>query len=176
MFLDEAEVHLNPPLTRVWAKKGEPAPVPAAGRDQKAVVMGAWDFRTEHFIWHISDHKNTDAFLELLEKIRTQKPSDRKVQLVMDNAPYHRSNKTQEYLNDESNSLEPFWLPPYSPELNLIERVWHYLKEKVTNNYFFGTFQRLMEATRTACRKLASKAANVIDIHFETLGNLSKAA
>lgn len=73
VFVDEAEVHLNPPLTRVWAKIGEPAPVPAAGRDQKAVVMGAWDFRTEDFIWHISDHKNTDAFLELLEKISAKK-------------------------------------------------------------------------------------------------------
>ena len=176
MFVDEAEVHLNPPLTKVWAKTGEPAPVPAAGRDEKAVVMGAWGFRTENFIWHISDRKNTDAFLDLLEKILSYKPAGRRIKLVMDNAPYHRSNKTEEFLGDERNQLEPFWLPPYSPELNLIERVWHYLKEKVTNNYFFGTFDRLMRATRTACRQLASGTDKVIDIHFKTLGYLSKAA
>lgn len=176
MFLDEAEVHLNPPVTKVWAKVGEPALVPAAGRDKKAVVMGAWDFRTEDFIWHISEHKNTDAFLELLKKICQQRSTGRPIKLVMDNAPYHRSNKTTRFLNSTDNMLEPFWLPPYSPELNLIERVWHYLKEKVTNNYFFGAFKHLLSATRTACRQLGSTDEKAIDIHFKTLGDLCKAA
>lgn len=149
---------MNPPLTRVWARRGQPARVPAAGRDQKAVVFGAWNFRTERLVWQISERKNSEAFLKLLRQIRRRRPSGRPAKLVTGNAPYHRSNKVKEFLAAHRAQLQPFWLPPYSPELNLLERVWLYLKEKVINNYFFGTFARLTEAVAEACRQLNGPA------------------
>ena len=71
--------------------------------------------------------------------------------------------------------MEAFWLPPYSPELNLSERAWKYPKENVTTNYFFGELQDLSEATAKACSKLASPDEKVLQVNFKTGEHLSQA-
>lgn len=169
-------MHLNPPLSKVWARRGEPARVPAAGRDEKVVVFGGWDYRADRLIWHTAEHKNSGQFLGLLERILQESPAGQQWVLVMDNAPYHRSNKVKEFLAAQSERLEPFWLPSYSPELNLIERVWLYLKENVTNNYFFGQLQVLLQATEQACAQLSSSAETILHVEFKTGKNLPQAA
>lgn len=174
--MDESEVHLNPPLTRVWAKRGKPARVPAAGTDQKRVVFGAWNYRTEHFSWQIGEKKNSESFLGFLERLLAKRPPQRRLVLVMDNAGYHRAGKVQEFLKAHSEQIEPFWLPPYSPELNLIEYAWGYLKETATNNYFFGTVAKLQDAVAQACRQLNESPDSPIQLHFKTLANLRRAA
>ena len=94
----------------------------------------------------------------------------------MDNAGYHRANRVKEFLQQHEDQIEPFWLPPYSPELNLIEYVWGYLKENATNNYFFGELDRLIEAVKRACRELNSAPDAVLRINFRTVADLSEAA
>jgi transposase len=169
-------VHLNPPLTRVWAKRGEPARVPAAGTDHKRAVFGAWDYRSERFSWQIGEKKNTKSFLDFLECLLAQRPPERRLVLVMDNASYHRAAKVQEFLDEHSEQIEPFWLPPYSPELNLIEYAWGYLKQTATNNYFFGTVAKMQDAVAQACRQLNESPDSPIQLHFRTRANLRPAA
>lgn len=176
LFIDECEVHLNPPLTKIWAPKGEPARVPAAGNDQKVAVFGAWSFADGDFSYHLCENKNSDQFLAFLKQLQQQTSDAEQLLLVMDNAGYHRANKVEAFLQEGAAKMEPFWLPPYSPELNLIERVWKYLKENVTNNYFFGQLQNLIEATRQGCTRLASPDEKVLQVNFETRQHLSQAA
>ena len=52
----------------------------------------------------------------------------------MDNATWHKTNKVKIFCNE--NNITLFFLPPYSPEYNPIERVWSYLKSKVRQKYF----------------------------------------
>lgn len=174
--MDESEVHLNPPLTKVWAKRGVPAHVPAAGKNEKRVVFGAWHYRSEHFSWQICERKDSEAFLSFLEKLIAQKPQGRRLVLVMDNAGYHRAGKVKDFLAEQTAQMEPFWLPPYSPELNLIEYAWGYLKETATNNYFFGGVDRMHSAVAQACRQLNASPDSPIQLHFKTLENLRQAA
>lgn len=176
IFVDESEVHLNPPLTKVWAKRGEPARVPAAGDDKKRAVFGGWDYRSEHFLWQISERKNSEAFLSFLEQLLAQRPAGQRLVLVMDNAGYHRANRVRRFVAEHAEQLEPFWLPPYSPELNLIEYAWGYLKETATNNYFFGELAQMQSAVAQACRQLNSSPDSPIKLHFTSLENFCKAA
>lgn len=176
VFVDECEVHLNPPLTRVWARRGEPARVPAAGEDKKAAVFGAWNYRTEGFSWRIEEGKNSESFLSFLKQLLRHKPRGRRLILVMDNAGYHRAGKVKEFLEQHAHDLEPFWLPPYSPELNLIEYVWGYIKQKATNNYFFGKLKLLVDAVADACRKLNVREDSMLQLHFKTVEHLRQAA
>ncbi|MFP4029436.1 MAG: transposase, partial [Candidatus Brocadiia bacterium] len=67
-------------------------------------------------------------------------------------------------------------LPPYSPELNLIEYVWGYLKEKVTNNYYFGEMDHLLRALKKACRQLAAPESKILSVDFKTHNYLPEAA
>jgi len=174
--VDESEVHLNPPLTKVWAKRGEPARVAAAGTNQKRVVFGAWNYRSERFSWQIGQKKNSAAFVEFLAHLLASHRKERRLVLVMDNAAYHRAAKVQELLDEHAGEIEPFWLPPYSPELNLIEYAWGYLKQTATNNYFFGTVAKMQDAVAQACRQLNESPDSPIQLHFRTLANLRRAA
>ena len=183
IFVDESEVHLNPPLTKVWARRarrtaqrGEPARVPAAGNNEKRAVFGAWSYSSEHFSWQMSERKNSEAFLNFLEQLIAEEPQGRRLVLVMDNAGYHRARKVESFLAEHAAQLEPFWLPPYSPELNLIEYAWGYLKETATNNYFFGAVERLESAVAQACRQLNSSPDSPIQLHFRTPKDLRQAA
>jgi len=119
------------------------------------VVFGGWNYRTERFCRQISERKNSEAFLSFLGDLLAQRPRGRRLVLVMDNAGYHRAKKVRGFLAEHGERLEPFWLPPYSPELNLIEYAWGYLKET---------------------RQLNSSPDSPIQLHFKSLENLHKAA
>ena len=115
-------------------------------------------------------------FVEALEQLLQEGSADRKLLLVMDNAAYHRANRIKDFLRRHAEELEAFWLPPYSPELNLIEYIWGYLKENVTNNYFFGELRRLVEATQQACEQLSCPADDILKVEFKTSKYFSEAA
>ena len=55
----------------------------------------------------------------------------------MQDARIHHAKLLQPFLKEHENSLELMFLPPYSPNLNLIEGLWKWIKEKVGYNGFF---------------------------------------
>ena len=64
----------------------------------------------------------------------------------MDQAGYHRTEEVRKFAQE--NAIELHYLPPYSPNLNPIERLWKFMNEKVRNNEFFAS----AKAFRTAIR------------------------
>ncbi len=176
IYVDEAEVHLNPPCTRIWAPVGEPAKIPSAGDNRKAVVYGGWDYENDNLVSQISQKKNSKEFIQFLDHIDAEMASNQKLKLVMDNAGYHKANRVKEKLRQKGDRFEVFWLPPYSPNLNLIERVWKYLKENVTNNYFFGNIDSLISATEHACESMKNTADKLLEVNFKTGKDLVRAA
>jgi putative transposase len=169
-------VHLNPPLTKVWARRGDAARVPAAGDDKKLVVFGAWNHPTERLKWQIAERKDSERFVGFLRQLLEQNDPSRRLILVMDNAGYHRANRVKDFFEEQAHRLETFWLPTYSPELNQIEYVWGYLKAKATNNYFFGQIEALRAAVAQACDELNSSEDSPIQVHFKTTQHLRQAA
>jgi hypothetical protein len=99
--------------------------VPAAGEDQKAVVFGAVDYATGQVLWQTSARKGEAAFSAFLDYLAEALPADEPVVLVLDNVGYHKSHALREVWRRYANRLEPFFLPAYAPQLNLIERLWH---------------------------------------------------
>ncbi|WP_341764698.1 transposase [Candidatus Tisiphia endosymbiont of Beris chalybata] len=57
---------------------------------------------------------------------------------------YHKSKKVKEYL--VNSTIELIFLPPYSPNLNPIERLWKFMHRIVTNNKFYHNFAQFAEA------------------------------
>lgn len=106
--------------------------VPAAGADQKFVVFGAVDYTTGQVIWQVSDNKGEEAFTTFLDHLAATLPADEPVVVVLDNVGYHKSHKLREWWRQATDRFQPFWLPAYSPQLNLIERLWRYLKDKLS--------------------------------------------
>jgi transposase len=92
-------------------------------------VLGALDWVTLEMTTVTNcDYINAESVLELLAKVR-EAYGDRKVTLVLDNARYQKCKVVWE--RAEELGVELLYIPPYSPNLNLIERVWHYVKAEL---------------------------------------------
>lgn len=127
MFQDETEIHLHPTLTRMWAPVGEQPQVPAPGQNQKTTIYGGVDYATGHITYTVSKTKSGAQFLDFLQAL-TRRYTGKKVRLVCDNARFHQTQAVREWLAANKDKLEIYWLPPYCPTLNLIERLWGHLK------------------------------------------------
>jgi transposase len=64
----------------------------------------------------------------------------RKIVLVCDNGRFHATKAVQQWLAEHRDRIEVFWLPPYSPSRNLIERLWGHIKRTILANVLYGNF------------------------------------
>jgi len=147
VFQDEVEIHLHPTLTRMWAPLGTQPQVPAPGKNEKKVVYGGVDYATGKITQIIADTKSGVNFLAFLIAL-VAAYAGRKVRLVCDNGRFHWTHAVQQWLTAHRQQVEVYWLPPYSPSLNLIERLWGHLKRTVLANVLFRTLDDLAAAFR----------------------------
>lgn len=117
-------------LTRVFVRTG-------SGR-QRYSVLGAVETRDHDFVSIRTDGSvNAKTVRELIEKIAKSYPAEA-ITLVMDNARYQHNEGVRECA--AHNGIELLFLPAYSPNLNLIERVWRLVKSRTLRNKYFPDF------------------------------------
>ncbi len=131
VYLDECEVHRHPRLAKVWQRRGCPLRVPAAGEDGKFAVFGALDYATGRLVCQTAEHKDGAAFVAFLDHLAAAFP-DGPLVVVLDNVGYHKGRRAKDWWMAQQDRVRPLWLPAYAPELNLIERVWRHLKDKLS--------------------------------------------
>jgi transposase len=154
IFQDEAEIHLHPTLTRMWARSGTQPEVPTPGKNQKRVVYGGVNYATGRITYTVMATKsgwNFIAFLVVLLKAY----AGRKIRLVCDNARFHHTQAVQAFLAGHVDRLTVFWLPPYCPDLNLIERVWGHIKRTALANVLYRSIDDLVVAFKRAARQIS---------------------
>ncbi|HIE43261.1 MAG TPA: hypothetical protein EYP78_00495 [Candidatus Omnitrophica bacterium] len=66
--------------------------------------------------------------------------------LILDNARYHRAQDLKPFFAKNQSRIQRAFLPPYSPELNPIERVWRITRRRVIHNRYFPNMENLEEA------------------------------
>ncbi|MCP5004368.1 MAG: hypothetical protein GY941_10595 [Planctomycetes bacterium] len=94
----------------------------------------------------ISDTINSQSTISLLKKIESKHPDAKSVYTICNNARYYRSKKAKEYLGNSKIKL--LLLPPYSLNLNLIERLWKYFRKIVLYNKYYETFDEFKKACK----------------------------
>jgi len=85
----------------------------------------------------VKEHITLDATetIKFFKKIEQANPDKSKIYMVIDNARYYRNKRVMEYL--KQSKIEIIFLPPYSPNLNLIERLWKFMKKTVIHNKYY---------------------------------------
>jgi transposase len=146
-------MHLHPHLTRMWAKVGHQPEVPAPGKNQKKVVYGGVNYRTGRLTYTLADTKCGGQFLVFLVALLLAYKG-RKIVLVCDNGRFHHTKAVQAFLHAHRKELTVYWLPPYSPSLNLIERLWGHLKRTILANVLYATIDDLVAAFKKGMRRL----------------------
>lgn len=85
---------------------------------------------------------NADSVCEGLRKIRQNAP-DELLYVVLDNAAYQHCRKVKDCSAELNINL--IYLPPYSPNLNLIERLWKFLRSKILANKYYDSFKQFFD-------------------------------
>jgi len=131
----------------MWAPLGTQPQVPAPGQNQKKVVYGGVDYASGKITCTIAATKSGVNFLAfLIALVATY--AGQKIRLVCDNGRFHCTQAVQQWLAANRHLIEIYWLPPYCPSLNLIERLWGHLKRTVLANVLFETIDDLVSAFR----------------------------
>jgi len=125
-YVDEAGFAPQPPNRSAWTKSGEVHAI-TAKRAQRLNVIGAMLSSGRLMLtklWHSVNGLWFFGFLMALIE-RVSKP----LVVVLDNASIHTAKKLKPYWDLlEEKGMRFYFLPPYSPELNRIELLWHKIK------------------------------------------------
>lgn len=150
-FFDEGRFGLQSTITRIWAKRGE--------RLNVKVQQG---FKNFYCYSAISPHSG-ESFSLFLPEVNTEMMnlffeefskaySDKKILLILDQAGWH---KAKDLKAPQKTTL--LFLPPYSPELNPVEKLWQWLRKEVTHNNLFKTLDDLMNALENEFHNLTQE-------------------
>ncbi|MEM7174673.1 MAG: transposase [Chlamydiota bacterium] len=102
---------------------------------------------------------NADAIIEFFKDLEAGK-KEGKLHIILDNAAADRSRKVKEYL--KTSRIKGHYLPPYSPNLNPIERLWKVFRELVLYNRYFESRQDFFEAVRSFFREKVHKIQKLL--------------
>ena len=143
VFVDEADVDLNPRIGLTYIKKGQQPLVLTPGKNVKYYIAGALNSRTGRILYSHGPRKNSDLFIELLRVLARSYRRARRIHVILDNYVIHKSQVTLRSLESLGFRIQLHFLPPYSPEHNPIERLWKQLHDNVTRNHRHETMQAL---------------------------------
>ena len=134
-------------IQKTWFLKGQQRIIPTYGKHHGVKLLGVLNYETGH-VYCIEEEKyDAQVFMKFLENVLSLYPTG-KIVMILDNARIHRAKLLQQFLVDNSHRLELVFLPPYSPNLNLIEGLWGWLKSEVINNVFYKSLNQIRVAVR----------------------------
>jgi transposase len=137
--------------------------IPVTGARKSIKVFGAVDVFTARFHHGWDTVFNATTYLRFLERLaRVYRKSRRaKVHLVQDNASYHKDHNVWSWFTDNRKWLTVHQLPPYSPEFNAAERLWHHTRVQGTHNRYFPTVEELRQTLKTVFASMTRHPAQI---------------
>jgi transposase len=143
-FMDGVHPTHNVQPAYGWIKKGVRKEIPANTGRARLNLSGIIDVVTHNIVIQEDQTLNAESTIRFFQKIEETYPDKRKVHVFCDNAPYYRNKAVKQYL--ETSKVCLHFLPPYSPNLNPIERLWKWMKERVIYNTYYEHFEDFKEA------------------------------
>ncbi len=143
-FMDGVHPTHNTQLSYGWIKKGFRKEICSNTGRQRLNISGAVDISGRKLHFQHDSTLNAEATISFLKRIESAYPDKQKVYIFLDNARYYKNQAVQGYL--KSSKIKFYHLPPYSPNLNPIERLWKWMKERVLYNAYYKEFDEFKQA------------------------------
>ncbi|MPM89329.1 IS630 family transposase IS642 [bioreactor metagenome] len=142
--------------------KGQQKKIATYGKNAGVKLIGILDYVSGNV--YCEEHERYDAkvFLNFLKTTLSQYKSG-KIVMILDNAKIHHAKLLKPFLDEVKDRLELMFLPPYSPELNLIEGLWGWLKSSVINNSFFPSLPKVRVAVNKFIDEINKVPTKTID-------------
>lgn len=163
-FADEAGIRSDYHSGTTWAPKGETPVVQATGARFSVNMISAVSPRGDFRFMVIEGGVNSTVFVEFLKRLMTG--SKKKIFLIVDGYPAHKSKKAKQFIADQNGKLELFYLPPYSPELNPDELAWNTLKNGIVGRSTVKSKEELKSKVVGGLRKI-QKSPELVKSFFQ---------
>lgn len=144
LFLDAVHPQHNTMAAYGWIKRGEKRELKTSSGRERLNLHGAINAETFEMTVIESETVDADSTIQLLEMLENKYAVASAIFVILDNARYHYSHRVQEFL--KNSRIKLVFLPSYSPNLNLIERVWKFFKKKVLYNTYYEKVADFREA------------------------------
>ena len=155
--MDEHRVGLKPVLRRVWALRGQRPILPVQQRYEWLYVYGFVQPATGRNFWlllpSVSISLFSTALLHFAEFVRSTTRAH--IDLVLDRAGWHTSPRVS-----WPQAIRPDFLPPYSPELQPAEHLWHLCDVPLLNRHF-PSLDALQAVLAQRCQSLQTQLSSV---------------
>jgi transposase len=138
-FMDGVHPTHNVQPAYGWIQKGVRKEIPANSGRSRINLSGVIDVINHKVLVQEDKMLNAEATISFFRKIEEAYPEKTKIHLFCDNARYYRNKAVTAYLRTSKILLH--FLPPYSPNLNPIERLWKWMKERVIYNTYYPEFE-----------------------------------
>lgn len=149
-------------LQKTWFVKGKQRIIKTTGKHRGVKLLATLDYAEGTIIWKEDEQYNAEAFLSFLKQVLAAYPTG-KIVMVLDNARIHHAKLLWSFLQENENRLELVFFPPYSPELNLVEGLWKWLKADVINNVFYHTTSEIRKNVGTFMNNIMKDPLKIID-------------
>jgi len=170
-FMDSTHPQHNPMPAYCWIEKGTTKEIPTNTGRERINLNGAIDIESHEVVIREDKSINAQSTIELFKEIEEKNPKASTIYIISDNARYYRAKLVKTYL--ENSRIELVFLPPYSPNLNLIERVWKFFHEKTLYNIYYDTYKKFKDACLNFfanIRHYKEKLCSLLTENFQIIG------
>lgn len=142
-FADSTHPQHQTRLAYGWIAKGIRKAEKMTACQKRVNLIGAINLDGHHIEYKKVDWVNGEYLKGFLNQLIAANPAAKKIHLFLDNAGYNKSKEIKDFVKNTVINLH--YLPPYSPNLNPIERLWKIMHENVTYNRYYSRLSDFTE-------------------------------
>lgn len=155
VFMDGTHPTHNMIPGYAWIKTGTEKTIRCNDGRKRLNIIGYYDPQNQDLLVKDYITLNAEAVIMSLKELQNRYKDFKRIYVVLDNARYHHSKFVKEYI--KGTNITFIWLPAYSPNLNLIERVWYLFKKDVIYNQYYEKFVDFHEACMNYLKNKSKK-------------------
>lgn len=145
LFGDGVHPTHNIHKTKAWIQKGEEKQIKTNTGRARLNINGVLELETLQATTYFSKTINAQTTIEFFDEIQERYKEKQKITIIVDNARYYKNKDVTAYLASPDCRITLIFLPPYSPNLNFIERLWKYMKKYIIGVTYREKFKQFEE-------------------------------
>lgn len=131
----------------MWVPPEDKDPILLMAPTRKSIsLFGAVNLKDGRLMTQFEKKFDAMTFMDFLKYLLRHRKKDKKMVVILDNARYHHANLLHPFIKKNRKKLSFEFLPPYSPELNPIERVWKLTRKLCIHDNYFENLDDLVDA------------------------------
>lgn len=143
-FMDSSHPQHQTQLAYGWIETGVRKALKMTACQKRVHLIGALNLQGHVVEYRQVEWVNIESIRDFFKQLMAANPTAERIHIILDNAGYHKSKELLSFI--ETTNITLHYLPPYSPNLNPIERLWKIMHEQVTYNRYYPKLSDFKEA------------------------------